>query len=259
MKNYTILAALFFSISMFSQIEINDNNASSKLLNNNDKLIFVDFYATWCGPCKIMDPIIEELANEYAGDVSFYKLDIDKNSIDDELGITAVPTYFFIKNSATLDVVKGAMSKQKMKDLLDKHLGIKKEENSKFEDEFSKEIVDAYLGIKKEGNSKFEDEFSKEIIDAMWDNYSELNTLAWHAYEYHDDIDSIVMALKLVKRSIELNDNYHNLDTHAALLYKTGSYTDAIRMAKKAIEKAKLTDVDYSTTTKLIENIIKKM
>jgi thioredoxin 1 len=236
MKNYTILAALFFSISMFSQIEINDNNASSKLLNNNDKLIFVDFYATWCGPCKIMDPIIEDLASEYAGEVSFYKLDIDKNSIDDELGITAVPTYFFIKNSATLDVVKGAMSKQKMKELLDKHLGIKKEENS-----------------------KFEDEFSKEIIDAMWDSYSELNTLAWHAYEYHDDIDSIVMALKLVKRSIELNDNYYNLDTHAALLYKTGSYTDAIRMAKKAIEKAKLTDVDYSTTTKLIESIIEKM
>jgi thioredoxin 1 len=89
-----------------AQTEITDDNAESKLLVNNDKLIVVDFYATWCGLCKIMDPILKELSEEYAGKVDFYKIDVDENAVDDALGVTAMPTYFFIKNSTNLDVVK---------------------------------------------------------------------------------------------------------------------------------------------------------
>ena len=122
MKKVLIVITLIFSATVFSQTEITDANAESKLLNNNDKLIFVDFYATWCGPCKYMDPIIKELANECKGKVSFYKMDVDKNKTDDVLSFSAMPTYYFIKNSKTLEIQKGAMSKEKMKKLLDKHL-----------------------------------------------------------------------------------------------------------------------------------------
>jgi thioredoxin 1 len=236
MKNFIILITLFFSASIFSQLEINDDNSSSKLLNNNDKLIFVDFYATWCGPCKIMDPIIAELADEYGDKVSFYKMDVDKNSTDDALGVTAMPTYFFIKNSKTLEVKKGAMSKQELKKLIDKHLGLEKEE-------------------KKD----YEKEFSKDKIAAIWNDYSKLNSLAWHAYEEHDDIKSIVTSIKLIKRSIELNENYYNLDTYASLLYKTGAYSEAITKANKAIKKAKEEGVSYTSTKELIKKIEKEM
>ena len=212
MRSLIILGIILFSISMFSQTEINDDNATSKLLNKNNKLIFVDFYATWCGPCKMMDPIIEELANEYGNKVSFYRMDVDKNKLDDTLGVTAMPTYYFIMNSKTLAVEKGAMSKDKMRKLLDKH-----------------------IGGKEGGALSHEKEFSQENIDAIWNDFNKLNSLAWHAYENHEDVKSIVTSLKLVKRSIELNKNYYNLDTYAALLYKTGSYTEALKKANKAI------------------------
>lgn len=232
MKKISIVIAVLFSFSTFSQVEIDDSNAEKLLIKNNDKLIFVDFYATWCGPCKIMDPIIEELASEYKNQVSFYKMDVDKNKVDDALGVTAMPTYFFIKNSKTLEVKKGAMSKQKMKELLDKHLGLKK---------------------------KNDDEFSNEKISAIWNDSSKLNSLAWHAYEEHTDIKALVTSLKLVKRSIELDRNYYNLDTYASLLYKTGSYSDAFKKAKEAVEKAKEDGLTYGSTLKLISKIKEEM
>lgn len=235
MKKILAVIIMIFSVTVFSQTEITDANAESKLLNNNDKLIFVDFYATWCGPCKIMDPIIEELANEYEGKVSFYKMDVDKNKTDDALSVSAMPTYFFIKNSKTLEVKKGAMSKEKMKDLIDKHLGVKR------------------------NNHSYNEEFSEEKIKAIWNDYSKLNSLAWHAYEDHEDVKSIRKSIKLVKRSIELNENYYNTDTYAALLYKIGNYNAALTMANNAIKLAKKDDIDFSSTTQLINKIKKEM
>lgn len=74
--------------------------------------IVIDFYATWCGPCKKIAPIIEELAGEYEGKVSIAKCNVDD---DDELaskyGIRNVPTVLFIKNSEVVDKHVGAASK----------------------------------------------------------------------------------------------------------------------------------------------------
>jgi thioredoxin 1 len=104
------LYVLFFSFVtvLNAQIEITDDNAEAKLLVNDDRLIVVDFYATWCGPCKTMDPILKELVREYKGRVDFYKIDVDKNEVDDALGVTAMPTYFFLKNSTNLKAIEGA-------------------------------------------------------------------------------------------------------------------------------------------------------
>lgn len=92
-----------------------------------------------------------------------------------------------------------------------------------------------------------------EVID--WDNSMTLNSLAWDVYENESDKEKLINAVKWVKRSIELDKNYYNSDTYAALLYKMGNYKEALVIAQEAIEIAKKTDIDFSVTTKLIKDI----
>lgn len=92
-----------------------------------------------------------------------------------------------------------------------------------------------------------------------WNNWSRLNTLAWGVYENESDAKVLKTAIKWVKRSIELDKNYYNTDTYAALLYKTGNYKQALALAKQAITIAKKDKEDYSATTKLVAQIVQKM
>ncbi|XP_048757092.1 thioredoxin-like [Ostrea edulis] len=73
-----------------------------------DKLTVVDFYATWCGPCRMIAPKIEEMEKEFSG-VNFIKVDVDENSeTAEDCGISAMPTFFFYKAGNKLDEVVGA-------------------------------------------------------------------------------------------------------------------------------------------------------
>ncbi|MCW7070815.1 MAG: thioredoxin [Methanophagales archaeon] len=76
-------------------------------------LIVVDCWAPWCGPCKMVAPVLEELAKEYAGRVVFGKLNVDENPrVATEFGIMAIPTLFIFKNGEPVDVIQGALPKQ---------------------------------------------------------------------------------------------------------------------------------------------------
>jgi len=75
--------------------------------------VVVDFYATWCGPCKMMSPIMEELAVKYAGKVVFYKVDTDKESeLAQAMGIQSLPTFLFIPKDKQPQAAMGAMPKE---------------------------------------------------------------------------------------------------------------------------------------------------
>lgn len=235
---------VFGTLISFAQTELTDENAEAKLLVNNNRLIVLDFYATWCGPCKRMDPIIKELENKYKSQVDFYKIDVDENTIDDKLEISAMPTYLFIKNSTNLEQIEGAMSKTSMEDLIKKHL------NAVSESTASTSTSSDYIDL---------EDFSQTNIDKLWDSSSDLNSLAWNAYITNNDVKILLKAIKIVERSIELEKNYDNVDTHAALLYKTGNYTKALKKAKEAIDIAKKDGYEYTVTTELIENIIEEM
>ncbi|QJP35571.1 thiol reductase thioredoxin [Nonlabens sp. Ci31] len=253
---YLIAAFICFTQLVPAQTEITDIDAESKLLVNNDKLIVVDFYATWCGPCKIMDPILKELSKEYAGRVDFYKIDVDENAVDDALGVTAMPTYYFIKNSASLDVVKGAMSKGDMTSLIEKYVDYTSEDIVAVEEVPEEAGYDSFNINENHGTVT---EFSDKVVDEIWNDYSKLNSLAWHAYEYHDKINDLLKAIEIVERSIELYKINANVDTHAALLFKTGNYTQALKKAKEAIEVAKQNGESYEETSQLMNKIIDKM
>ena len=81
-----------------------------------DKPAIVDFYADWCGPCKMIAPILEELASEYAGQIVVYKIDTDKEQeLSAAFGIRSIPTLLFIPKEGTPQMAQGAMPKAELK------------------------------------------------------------------------------------------------------------------------------------------------
>lgn len=98
----------------------NSDDLTSKLQKAGDKLVVIDFFAVWCGPCKMIGPKIEELAKELQ-DVVFLKVDVDEcEEIAAEYQITSMPTFVFIKNTQVLETFSGA-NYDKLKDTVQKH------------------------------------------------------------------------------------------------------------------------------------------
>lgn len=84
------------------------------------KLVMVDFWASWCGPCKMVAPTVEELAKEYAGKAKFVKVNTDENSeLATRYKIRGIPTLMFFKNGQEIDRITGAVPKTQLKTKLD--------------------------------------------------------------------------------------------------------------------------------------------
>jgi thioredoxin 1 len=91
--------------------EFTDANFKEQVLDS-DQLTVIDFWAEWCGPCRMVGPIIEELAKEYDGKVNIGKVNVDHNAmISQQYGIRNIPTILFIKNGEVVDKQVGAVPK----------------------------------------------------------------------------------------------------------------------------------------------------
>lgn len=90
---------------------------------SKEGLTVVDFWAPWCGPCRYVSPIIEELASDYAGKVSFGKLNVDENPmVSSQFMIRSIPTIMFFRNGKMVDTQIGAVPKPHLEQKIKKHL-----------------------------------------------------------------------------------------------------------------------------------------
>ncbi|MFT4899781.1 MAG: thioredoxin 1 [Flavobacteriales bacterium] len=103
-------------------IELTDANFE-EIAINSDKPVVVDFWAEWCGPCRMVGPIVEELAKDYDGRAIVGKVDVDNNNeISAKFGIRNIPTILFLKNGEVVDKQVGAVQKSALAEKLDKLL-----------------------------------------------------------------------------------------------------------------------------------------
>ncbi len=102
--------------------EITDQNWSEHI-NSDSGVALVDIWAPWCGPCRIIGPVVEELADEYAGRAVIGKLNADTNRKPGEFKVSGIPTLLFFKNGRLVDRIVGAQPKNSIKAKLDRHLG----------------------------------------------------------------------------------------------------------------------------------------
>ncbi len=106
---------------MGKAIEITDNNFEEII--STDKPILVDFWAEWCGPCKMIGPVVEELAGEYDGKAVIGKVNVDENiATSQKFGIRSIPTLLVIKNGEIVDKQVGAVPKAVLAEKIDKHI-----------------------------------------------------------------------------------------------------------------------------------------
>ncbi|MFB5946307.1 thioredoxin [Albibacterium profundi] len=103
-------------------IEITDSNFDEVVLKS-DKPVLVDFWAEWCGPCRMVGPIVEELAQEYDGKAVIGKVDVDNNpDISVKFGIRNIPALLFFKGGEVVDKQIGAVPKSVLAEKLEKQL-----------------------------------------------------------------------------------------------------------------------------------------
>ena len=103
-------------------IEITDANFE-ELVMKSDKPVVVDFWAEWCGPCRMIGPVIEEMSTEYNGRAIVGKVNVDMNpGVSARFGVRNIPTVLFIKNGEVVDKSVGAVPKNQLTSKLDAQL-----------------------------------------------------------------------------------------------------------------------------------------
>ena len=109
---------------MAKPFAVSDAEFTHEVLEST-KPVLVDFWADWCGPCKMIAPVVEELAQEYDGQVSFVKLDVDANpQVAMQFGIRSIPTLLIFRDGQVAEQVIGAVPKSLLKKKLDKVLSV---------------------------------------------------------------------------------------------------------------------------------------
>jgi thioredoxin 1 len=105
-------------------IEITDSNFQQEVMNS-DKPVLIDFWAVWCGPCKMIAPVVEELAKEYEGRLKVGKVDVDNNpEVSMQFGIRSIPTLMVFKDGKVVEQIIGAVPKRNLVEKVLPHVSV---------------------------------------------------------------------------------------------------------------------------------------
>jgi thioredoxin 1 len=108
-------------VKIMKPMDLNDKSFNGEI--KKSKIMVVDFWASWCAPCRFLSPIVEELANEFEGKISFGKVDVDANpGVSSEYNITSIPTIIMFKDGKVADISIGAVPKPMLEAKLKKLL-----------------------------------------------------------------------------------------------------------------------------------------
>jgi thioredoxin 1 len=103
-------------------LQVNDKNFTAEVLQS-DIPVLVDFWAIWCGPCRAISPIVEDLAKEFSGRIKITKLNVDENpSTPSQYGVRGIPALILFKEGKVLDQIVGSVPKARLKALIEKAL-----------------------------------------------------------------------------------------------------------------------------------------
>lgn len=101
------------------ELQFTKENFDNEVMGS-DKPVLVDFYADWCGPCRMMLPIVDEMAKEYDGKIKVGKVNVDEQQeLAAQFGIMSIPSFLFVKDGKVVESSVGGMSKGQMKEKLD--------------------------------------------------------------------------------------------------------------------------------------------
>lgn len=107
---------------MSQALHLTDDTFDQEVIKS-DKPVLIDFWAAWCGPCRIIAPIVEEMAGEYEGKAKICKLDVDNNqNVAMQYGIRSIPTILIFKGGEVVDSIIGAVPKQQIVERLEAHV-----------------------------------------------------------------------------------------------------------------------------------------
>ena len=105
---------------MGQEVVLTDGNFDEEVINASTPVL-VDFWAEWCGPCRMIGPVVEEIAGEFAGKIKVGKVNVDQNQTTSaKFGITSIPTLLFFKGGELVERVVGLQSKDQLVKIIDK-------------------------------------------------------------------------------------------------------------------------------------------
>lgn len=121
-KQFLTAALLVAAYTNAQVIEVTSSNFNQEV-KENSKLVVLDTYATWCGPCQEMKPIFETVSQQFEGKVVFAKMDIDRApKIAEKLNVEIIPTFYIFYKGNVIEKIVGSQSKEKLIKIVEKHI-----------------------------------------------------------------------------------------------------------------------------------------